>query len=110
VTLDLLSHKSVHAAVNHIKDINPHVDFLINNVGVIATRKFVPLEDGVESQFAVNYLNQFLLSNLMVKDGLVGSGNVILNVGSLGYQMANINHDNINFSVQDRLGRYRSDE
>jgi NAD(P)-dependent dehydrogenase (short-subunit alcohol dehydrogenase family) len=80
VPLDLLSHKSVRAAV-------------------MATRKFVVSEDGVESQFAANYLSHFLLSVLMVKNGLIGSGAVILNVGSLGYQMADIEYDNVNFTV-----------
>jgi NADP-dependent 3-hydroxy acid dehydrogenase YdfG len=32
VSLDLLSHKSVHAAVESIKGITSHIDFLINNV------------------------------------------------------------------------------
>ncbi|KAF2830346.1 NAD(P)-binding protein [Ophiobolus disseminans] len=98
VPLDLLSLKSVHAAVDHIKGITSHVDFLINNAGVMATRKYVTSEDGVENQFAANYLGHFLLSNLMIKDGLIGSGGVILNVGSLGYQMADINYGDINFS------------
>jgi NAD(P)-dependent dehydrogenase (short-subunit alcohol dehydrogenase family) len=99
VPLDLLSHKSVRAAVKSIEQITPRVDFLINNAGVMATRKFVVSEDGVESQFAANYLSHFLLSVLMVKNGLIGSGAVILNVGSLGYQMADIEYDNVNFTV-----------
>lgn len=101
--LDLLSHESVRSAVKHIKAITPHVDFLINNAGVMATRKFVVSEDGVESQFAANYLSHFLLSNLMVKDGIVGLGGVILNVGSLGYQMGDINYEDINYSVRGSL-------
>lgn len=99
VPLDLLSHKSVYAAVDHIKDITSHIDFLINNAGVMATRKFILSEDRIESQFAANYLSHFLLTNLLVQNGLVGSGAVVCNVGSLGYQMADIDYENINFSV-----------
>jgi NAD(P)-dependent dehydrogenase (short-subunit alcohol dehydrogenase family) len=103
VPLDLLSHKSVQDAVAHIKGITSHVDFLINNAGVMAPRKFVLSQDGVESQFAANYLSHFLLTNLLIRDGLIGSGGVILNVGSLGYQMADINYGDINFSVRDHF-------
>ncbi|KAH7387012.1 hypothetical protein DE146DRAFT_792067 [Phaeosphaeria sp. MPI-PUGE-AT-0046c] len=108
VTLDLLSHKSVHDAVAQIKGITSHVDFLINNAGVMATRKFVLSQDGIESQFAVNYLSHYLLTNLLVKDGLIGSGDVILNVGSLGYQMADINYDDVNFSNGDTYNGWKA--
>jgi NAD(P)-dependent dehydrogenase (short-subunit alcohol dehydrogenase family) len=101
VSLDLLSHKSVHAAVEQIKGLTSRLDFLINNTGVMATRKFVLSEDGVESQFAANYLSHFLLTNLLLQEGIVQIGSVILNVGSLGYQMADIDYDNINFSVSN---------
>lgn len=106
VPLDLLSHKSVRDAVNRIKEIAPHVGFLINNAGLIATRKFATSEDGIESQFAVNYLSHFLLTNLLVKEGVFGSGGVVLNVGSLAYQMGDIHFNDINFSVRDLLGQY----
>lgn len=99
VPLDLLSHESVRAAVELVKDVTDHIDILINNAGVMATRKFVLSDDQVESQFAANYLSHFLLTNLLLKNGLIKTGGLILNVGSLGYQMADIEYTNINFSV-----------
>jgi NAD(P)-dependent dehydrogenase (short-subunit alcohol dehydrogenase family) len=98
VELDLLSNTSVKKAVERIKSIADHIDFLINNAGVMATRIFQKSEDGVESQFAANYLGHFLLTNLLLKEGLIKSGDVIVNVGSLGYQMWDIVLDNINFN------------
>jgi len=97
VELDLLGNASVRKSVQQIKTLTKKVDILINNAGVMATRKFLSSEDGVESQFATNYLGHFLLTNLLLKEGLVGSGDLVLNVGSLGYQMADINFDDVNF-------------
>jgi len=97
VELNLLSNESVRKAVEKIKTITKHIDILINNAGVMATRKFILSEDGVESQFAANYLGHFLLTNLLIKEGVVASGDTVLNVGSLGYQMADIAYDDINF-------------
>ncbi|KAK3197387.1 hypothetical protein GRF29_216g19550 [Pseudopithomyces chartarum] len=97
IEIDLLSNQSVRSAVEQIKELTSIVDILINNAGVMATRKFVLSEDGVESQFAANYLGHFLLTNLLLKERLVQSGGVVLNVGSLGYQMADITFDDFNF-------------
>lgn len=99
IELNLLSNASVHKAVEKVKSITNKVDFLINNAGVMATRKFLLSEDGVESQFAVNYLGHFLLTNLLIQEGIVASGAKVVNVGSLGYQMADIQFDEINFKV-----------
>ncbi|PVH97060.1 NAD(P)-binding protein [Periconia macrospinosa] len=98
VQLDLLSHKSVRDCVKQVKEITDHIDAIINNAGVMATRKFTLSEDNVESQFAVNYLSHFLLTNLLLREGLIKSGGLILNVGSLGYQMADIQLNDINYS------------
>ena len=99
VELNLLSNKSVRQAVKQITSVTNTVDILINNAGVMATRKFLLSEDGVESQFAANYLGHYLLTNLLLKDGIVGSGGTVLAVGSLGYQMGDIHFDDLNFKV-----------
>lgn len=99
IDLNLLSNDSVRKAVEKAKSITDNIDFLINNAGVMATRRFLLSEDGVESQFAANYLGHFLLTNMLIRDGIVASGATVLNVGSLGYQMADIQFDDINFKV-----------
>ncbi|TVY52379.1 Short-chain dehydrogenase TIC 32-like protein [Lachnellula cervina] len=52
VELDLLSNASVRQAVKQIKALAQTIDILINNAGVMASRKFLLTEDRVESQFA----------------------------------------------------------
>jgi NAD(P)-dependent dehydrogenase (short-subunit alcohol dehydrogenase family) len=104
VELNLLSNESVRQAVKQIKASTKTIDILINNAGVMATRKFLLSENGIESQFAANYLGHFLLTNLLLKEGVVRTGGVVLNVGSLGYQMADIHFDDINFKVSFCLG------
>jgi NAD(P)-dependent dehydrogenase (short-subunit alcohol dehydrogenase family) len=99
VPLDLSRHESVRKSVEAVKAVTENIDVLINNAGVMATRKFTLSYDGIESQFAINYLSPFLFTNLLLKEGIVSSGAVILNVGSLGYQMADIDFEDINFKV-----------
>ena len=99
VELNLLSNASVRRSVDNIKAITQNVDFLINNAGVMGTRTFILSEDKIESQFAGNYLGHFLLTNLLLKAGLVSAGDVVLNVCSLGYQMDDIHFDDINYKV-----------
>ena len=109
VELNLLSNASVHNAAIKIKAITNNINFLINNAGVMGTRTFVLSEDGVESQFASNYLGHFLLTNLLLKEGIVSSGDVVLNVGSLGYQMDDIHFDDINYKVSSQFALYIHD-
>ena len=99
VTLDLASNESVRRAVEETRDLVSRVDLLINNAGVMATRTFQLSEDGVESQFTSNYLGHFLLTNLLLKEGLVSAGGTIVNVGGLGYQMADVDFRDLNFNV-----------
>jgi NAD(P)-dependent dehydrogenase (short-subunit alcohol dehydrogenase family) len=66
----------------------------------MAPKTFVLSEYGVEGQFAANYLGHFLFTNLLLRgEGLIGDGGLVLNVGSLGYQMADIDFEDVNFSV-----------
>lgn len=103
MTLDLASNDSVRRVTEQIRGITSRIDILINNAGVMATRSFQLSVDGVESQFASNYLGHFLLTNLLLQERLLDTGGTVVNVGSLGYQMADINFDDINFQVRKPL-------
>lgn len=109
IQVDLLSNGSVRKAFEEVKHSTDRVHFIISNAGVMAVRNFVLSEDGVESQFAACYLGHFLLTNLLVKAHITGqSGDTVVNVGSLGYQLAEANLDDINFQVGDPpKSRYR---
>ncbi|KAF7931308.1 hypothetical protein EAE99_003779 [Botrytis elliptica] len=76
VEIDLLNNKSVRQAAEKIKNLTDKIDVLINNAGVMAVKHYATSVDGVESQFAANYLVQ---------------------VGSLGYQLGETNIEDINF-------------
>ncbi|KAH6668228.1 hypothetical protein B0J14DRAFT_488799, partial [Halenospora varia] len=98
IELDMLSNQSIRTAIPKIKALTNKVDILINNAGVMAVREFVKSEDGVESQLAACYLGHWLLTNLLIKEGLVGNaGDTIVNVGSLGYQLGEVQFEDINF-------------
>ncbi|KAI9644999.1 hypothetical protein NHQ30_007036 [Ciborinia camelliae] len=99
VEIDLLSNKSVRQAAEKIKAATDKIHVLINNAGVMAVRNYVTSVDGVESQFAANYLGHFLLTNLLVGEILKAAdeGARIVQVGSLGYQLGETNLDDINF-------------
>ncbi|KAF7884648.1 uncharacterized protein EAF02_004984 [Botrytis sinoallii] len=65
VEIDLLNNKSVRQAAEKIKTLTDKIDVLINNAGVMAVKYYATSVDGVESQFAANYLGHFLLTNLL---------------------------------------------
>ncbi|KAF7936272.1 uncharacterized protein EAE98_002491 [Botrytis deweyae] len=100
VEIDLLNNKSVRQAAEKIKILTDKIDVLINNAGVMAVKHYATSVDGVESQFAANYLGHFLLTNLLVKE-IVAAANMggarIVQVGSLGYQLGETNIEDINF-------------
>uniref|UniRef100_A0A1J3E498 Short-chain dehydrogenase TIC 32, chloroplastic n=1 Tax=Noccaea caerulescens TaxID=107243 RepID=A0A1J3E498_NOCCA len=63
--LDVSSIKSVRSFAHQFLALNVPLNILINNAGVM----FCPFqlsEDGIESQFATNYIGHFLLTNLLL--------------------------------------------
>ena len=66
-------------------------------------------KQGVESQFATNHLGPFLFTNLMLREGLIPKGAIIVNTGSLGYQLGEVRLDDVNFNVCFDLANPLSD-
>ncbi|KAF8651896.1 hypothetical protein HU200_063094 [Digitaria exilis] len=64
--LDLSSMKSVRRFANNFEALNLPLNILVNNAG-IACVPFLLSEDGIELQFATNYLGHFLLTDLLLK-------------------------------------------
>ncbi|KAH6805900.1 Rossmann-fold superfamily protein [Perilla frutescens var. frutescens] len=63
--LDLASFKSIKAFADHFIALNLPLNILINNAGIM----FCPYQlsqDGIEIQFATNYLGHFYLTNLLL--------------------------------------------
>ncbi len=79
--LDLASFASVHAFVDAFTNTHDRLDMLINNAGGVLAKRILT-EDGHESQFQVNHLSHFLLTNLL-RDTLVQSAPArVVNVAS----------------------------
>ncbi len=62
---DLSSLSAVRGLAEQILSEHDHLDALVNNAGIIA-REREETEDGYELTFAVNYLANFLLTNLLL--------------------------------------------
>jgi NAD(P)-dependent dehydrogenase (short-subunit alcohol dehydrogenase family) len=65
IELDLNDLESVSHFVERLAGVN-HIDILINNAGVMATRTRELTKQGYEKHFGVNYLAHFRLTNLLV--------------------------------------------
>ena len=65
MSLDLSQLASVRAFVEEYRDRYSHLNLLINNAGIMFP-PYEQTEDGFESQFAVNYLSHFLLTQLLL--------------------------------------------
>ena len=109
VVLDLSSQESVRAAAADVKSVLQtegieSLDLIINNGAVMAC-PFTLTDDGIESQFATNYLGHFLLTNLLLKNGLVtGNGKAagvrIINLSSSAHHEKKIDLDDVSFQVR----------
>ena len=97
VHLDLLDNSSVQKAADEIKSRTSEIHGLINNAGIMAPKNFVKSKDGIESQFAACHIGHFLLTKLLLPK--IAAEGTIVNVGSLGYQLAEVNLDDPNFQV-----------
>lgn len=97
--LDLSSQQSVKAfASTFLKETGGRVNIIINNAGGILAERALT-EDGVEKQFAINYLSQFLLFGLL-KDALLASATPefpsrVVNLTSVGHRFSGIRFDNL---------------
>jgi NAD(P)-dependent dehydrogenase (short-subunit alcohol dehydrogenase family) len=58
--------------------------------------------DGFEMHFASNHLDHFLLTNLLMSKILAAQG-VIINVSSTGHELAEVNFEDLNFQVREKI-------
>ncbi|MDQ0613912.1 NAD(P)-dependent dehydrogenase (short-subunit alcohol dehydrogenase family) [Microbacterium sp. W4I4] len=86
-SLDLASLASVHAFVDGVQE---PVDILVNNAGAM-TGSRTQTRDGFESQFGVNHLGHFALTNLL----LDRIGSRVVTVTSSAHSSARIDFDDL---------------
>ncbi|KAG0647319.1 Translocon at the inner envelope membrane of chloroplasts 32 [Hyphodiscus hymeniophilus] len=94
IPIDLSSQASIHEAASAITSSVSKIDVLINNAGVMAG-PHKTTKEGIESQFGINHIGHFLLTNLLVPS--IASGGRIVNVSSAGHAMGGVRFDDYNF-------------
>ncbi|THF51761.1 SDR family NAD(P)-dependent oxidoreductase [Flavobacterium supellecticarium] len=94
--MDIMNPDSVAAFAEKFLTSNRPLHVLINNAGIM----WVPLRRdsrGFESQLATNYLGQFQLTAMLFPALKKANGARVINVSSLGHQMAPFNFEDPNF-------------
>lgn len=94
VPVDFSSQDSVRAAAASINSTISSIDVLINNAGIMAG-PYAKTNEGIESQFGINHIAHFLLTNLLLPK--VVDGGRIVNVSSAGHAMGGVRFDDYNF-------------
>ncbi|RTE82770.1 hypothetical protein BHE90_002675 [Fusarium euwallaceae] len=77
LVLDLASHDAVRKAAAELSTYVDVIDTMICTAGVMALPSYRKSKDGIEMQFAVNYLGHFLFINLLVDKILAGDATVV---------------------------------
>ncbi|XP_051921631.1 retinol dehydrogenase 12 isoform X2 [Hippocampus zosterae] len=83
--LDLASLYSVRQFAKDFLDSEDRLDILINNAGVMMCPKWLT-EDGFETQFAVNHLSHFLLTNLLLPKLKSSAPSRVVTVSSIAHR------------------------
>jgi len=91
---DLSSQTAIRNLAADFTATSPSLHVLINNAGMIPKRRTVT-EDGLETQFAVNHLAYFLLTNLLLDKLKASAPARIINVSSKVHERASIDFDNL---------------
>ncbi len=101
VHCDLADLSSVRAAAREVRERCPHIDRLINNAGIVSTRRRRSV-DGHELTFATNHLGPFLLTRLLLP--ALSPAARIINVASRVHYKGRMDLD----SIDDPRARYSS--
>ena len=94
ISADLSTLAGIMQAAADFKQRHMHLDVLVNNAGALFTRK-VLTADGYEMTFALNHLNYFLLTNLLLDVLKASAPARIVNVSSGAHMAASLDFDNL---------------
>jgi len=94
VSLDLSDLTSIKTAAEKIQK-EARLDVLINNAGIMVP-PYELTKDGFESQFGVNHLGPFVLSNLLLDKLNETHGSRIVSTASIAHKYGEIIFDDIN--------------
>ena len=93
---DLSDLDSVRAYAESIRSIEPTVDLLINNAGIMACPE-TRIGSGWESQFAVNHLGHFVLTTQLLPNLLQAKNPRVVCLSSVAHKRSDIRWDDIHF-------------
>ncbi len=94
IAADLSNRAGVHKAAHEFKKRHTHLHVLLNNAGALFLSRQLS-EDNLEMTFALNHLNYFLLTILLL-DTIKASGPArIVNVSSDGHKSGKMNFDDL---------------
>ena len=91
---DLSSQEQIRKLVSEFKQKYHNLHVLINNAGIVLSKRILSV-DGIEMNFAVNYLAPFLLSNLLIDVLKKSAPSRIINVSSGVHKMASMDFDDL---------------
>ena len=94
--MDLSDLASVCAYAESISSIEPTVDLLINNAGIMACPE-TRIGSGWESQFAVNHLGHFVLTTQLLPNLLQANRPRVVCLSSVAHHRSDIRWDDIHF-------------
>jgi NAD(P)-dependent dehydrogenase (short-subunit alcohol dehydrogenase family) len=94
IAADLSIKEEVHRAAYDFKKRHPRLDVLVNNAGGVFMSRQLS-KDGIEMTFALNHLNYFLLTHLLLDVLKASAPARIINVGCDSHRGAKINFDDI---------------
>ncbi|MDA9121392.1 oxidoreductase, partial [Flavobacteriales bacterium] len=96
IKLDLNSSKSVREFAKAYKEKYDRLDLLINNAGLMIP-PLMRTEDGFESQFGVNHLGHFLLTNLLFPAIEKTDNARVVSLSSIAHKNGRIHFDDPNW-------------
>nr|CAB3265509.1 retinol dehydrogenase 14-like [Phallusia mammillata] len=94
-SLDLSSFASIRQFAEDINNTEERLDILINNAGVMLCPEG-KTEDGFETQFGVNHLGHFLLTNLLLDLIKKSAPSRIVVLSSIAHKYGKMNFDDLN--------------
>lgn len=98
---DLSQQAEIRRLAEEVKQTYPRLDVLLNNAGAVFTSR-QESADGIEMTLALNHLNYFLLTNLLLDLLIASTPARIINVASVAHESGRINFDDL----QNRRGLY----
>ena len=93
---DLSSQADIHLLVKAIYDRYPALHILINNAGLVLSKKILSV-DGIEMTLATNYLGPFLLNNLLIDLLTKSQPSRIINVSSAIHKLAKLDLSDLQY-------------